>query len=107
MKAHLAAMRWLLVFLVVLLQVQSPALAQGAAPQLADCHGMAPASGPQHHAPDKAQPVAHLCPGCSIPGVAPLVAPQVEPLAAQPVPARFTALLSRSDPPSTPPPREA
>lgn len=104
-------MRWLLVLLVVLLQVQSPALAQGAAPQLADCHRMAPVSEPasepqQHHAPDKAQPVAHLCPGCSIPGIAPLVAPQVATLAALPVPARFTALLSRSDPPSTPPPRE-
>lgn len=99
-------MRWLLVFLVVLLQVQSPALAQGSAPQMADCHQMAPASGAPHKSPDKAAPVAHLCPGCSIPGVAPLVVPQAQVLAAVPVPAQFTALPSRSDPPSTPPPRE-
>lgn len=100
-------MRWLLVFLVVLLQVQSPALAQGSAPQMADCHQMAPASGPQHHAPDKAQPVAHLCPGCSIPGVAPMVVPLAKPLAAVPLAERFAPLPSRSDPPSTPPPRNA
>lgn len=97
-------MRWLLVLLVVLLQVQAPALAQAASRQMGDCHQMAPAGG--HHAPEKAQPVAHLCPGCSIPGVAPQFTPQPDLLPVEPDAVACRALASRADPPSTPPPRE-
>jgi hypothetical protein len=106
-------MRWLLTFLVVLMQVQSPAMASGSTPMMAECHQAAsslpgtsdhPSS---HGATDKAGPAAHLCPGCSIPGMAPSIAIHAPAPDAPLRATRFTAMVSRSDPPSTPPPRQA
>lgn len=101
-------MRWLLIALVLLLQVQAPAMAE-AAPMAAACHELAdmgtePEPGdaaPQH------QGKAHLCPGCSIPGAAPLIEQLTAAVPCAPVAARLAALDSRAQPPSLPPPRLA
>lgn len=114
----MAAMRWLLIALVLLLQVQAPAVAD-AAPVAASCHELATGEPAMHHgeasvdAPDDvpgaegAQHRAHLCPGCSIPGIAPLIHPQAEITACPPAAGPLARLESLSLRPSLRPPRPA
>jgi hypothetical protein len=110
-------MRWLLIALVLILQVQAPAVAQLAPLATPACHDMAMADEPaanhgdRHGSGSDSQPdhrgAGHLCPGCSIPGSAASLAPARDP-AIGPVSAR--ALVERdslSGPPSLPPPRQA
>lgn len=104
-------MRWLLIALLVLLQAQVPAAAVAmdhGALQVASCHEMPaePVHG-DHGLPVKGKSVAHLCPGCSIPGTVPAVTPAV-PLPPVPHAAlRLAQLESLAVPPSIPPPRGA
>lgn len=102
-------MRWLLIILVLLLQVQAPAMAEAApVAAAASCHDMA---GMNHDRQDDGaklhQGKAHLCPGCSIPGTTPLVDPRAQTAPCAPVATPLTALDSRAQPPSLPPPRLA
>lgn len=108
-------MRWLLILLVVLLQVQAPAMAEAALVAAASCHDMAKVDragmdhGPQDQDPNAKlhQGKAHQCPGCSIPGTTPAVEPLTQAVPCAPVAAPLTALDSHAQPPSLPPPRRA
>lgn len=110
------AMRWLLILLVVLLQVQAPAVAEAAAPvAAASCHDMAGMAHDQGDNGDLGQDQnaklhqgkAHQCPGCSIPGTTPAVAPLTDAVPCAPMAAPLAALDSHAQPPRLPPPRTA
>jgi|GEM_PF-2373286 len=119
-------MRWLVILMLVMLQAQMPTGA-AAADHAAPCHA-APAGHHSAHGdggshasgqeaglhektrpslPDRDDSAAHMCPGCSIPGVAPVaeLLPPWQPEIAPP--GTCAALLSHVVPPHVPPPRPA
>jgi len=105
-------MRWLLILLVVLLQVQAPAVAEAAPAAAASCHDMAQMDhGRQDQDRDQGaklhQGKAHQCPGCSIPGTTPVVEPLADIAPFTPVATGLASLDPHAQPPRLPPPRQA
>jgi hypothetical protein len=103
-------MRWLVIALLVFLQVQVPTVA-GAASAAASCHAMADDSAPTGQTgqgesdTDRPSHRAHLCPGCSIPGLAPMVERPASLLTTPLFTDQLAALDSIARQPSVPPPR--